>query len=514
MAVEMESPPVTTELTGGRLLAGNAVWNLFGSCAPALVAIFCLPTLKRDLGADRLGVITLAWAVIGYFGLFDLGLSRALTKLVAEKLGQRRRDQLPALIWTSLVLMTFLGLVGALVAACLSRSLVERVIKIPGALQIETLHAFYVMSISIPIVILTAALRGVLEALQEFRVATAIRVPSGVFSYLGPLMVLPLSHSLVPILITLVVGRAIACAAHFWACTRVLPGLARARSFNPSFVGPLVHFGSWMTVSNIVGPLMMTFDRFVVGAMLSITAVAYYATPYEVVSKLLLVPAALIGVLFPAFATASSGDGDRLAFLFDCGVNYIFIAMFPVILILLVFAPEALGFWLGNDFARQSTPVVRWLAAAIFLNSLGNVPFAHLQSIGRADITAKLHVFELPVYIATLFLAVKFAGIQGAAIAWLVRVLIDTTLLFFFSRRALTQVGKGLRWPLLLATTLTVFAVATIPVRFGFKIAEVAVVCVSGAFVLWRWLLSPKEKTFFRSQVMRSRSRGVQIELQ
>src|SRR6266850_8162632 len=84
-------------LTSGRLLAGNTLWNLFGSCFPILIAIICLPVLKSSLGTDRLGVISLAWVVIGYFGFFDLGLSRALTKLVAEKLGQARHDEIPPL---------------------------------------------------------------------------------------------------------------------------------------------------------------------------------------------------------------------------------------------------------------------------------------------------------------------------------------------------------------------------------------------------------------------------------
>ena len=38
-----------------------------------------------------------------------------------------------------------------------------------------------------------------------------------------------------------------------------------------------------MTVSNVVSPLMSSLDRFVVGAVLSMTAVAYYATAYEAV---------------------------------------------------------------------------------------------------------------------------------------------------------------------------------------------------------------------------------------
>ena len=44
-----------------------------------------------------------------------------------------------------------------------------------------------------------------------------------------------------------------------------------------------------MTVSNIVSPLMNSADRFLIGAILSMTAVAYYVTPYEVVTKLWII---------------------------------------------------------------------------------------------------------------------------------------------------------------------------------------------------------------------------------
>src|SRR5215472_13419187 len=194
-----ESPrvPDVARLISGRLLAGNAMWNFIGVCVPALVAVVCLPVLKRALGTDRLGVISLAWVVVGYFSVFDFGLSRALTKLVSERLGSAREAEIPSLVWTGLSLMTALGLLGGMIAFLISPVIVNRFVKVPPYLHSETLTAFHWLSVSIPIVIVTAALRGVLEALQRFRMATAIRVPMGIFTFLGPVVVLPFSHSLV-----------------------------------------------------------------------------------------------------------------------------------------------------------------------------------------------------------------------------------------------------------------------------------------------------------------------------
>src|SRR5215207_2112075 len=73
-----------------RSLRRNAVTNLIGQAVPLLVALLALPVLARSLGADRFGVLSLAWAILGYFSMFDLGLGRAVTKLVAEKIGQEQ----------------------------------------------------------------------------------------------------------------------------------------------------------------------------------------------------------------------------------------------------------------------------------------------------------------------------------------------------------------------------------------------------------------------------------------
>src|SRR5690606_4446854 len=177
-------------MTSGRLLARNTVLNLIGQGAPMAVALVAIPLLIQGLGTDRFGVLTLAWMAIGYFSLFDLGLSRALTQLLAERLGADSQEEMPALTWTALLLMVFLGVAGGGLLALLSPVLVGRVLNIPAELQGEALRAFYLLSASLPCVISTAGLRGVLEAHQRFGAVNAIRLPMGVLTFLGPLLVL------------------------------------------------------------------------------------------------------------------------------------------------------------------------------------------------------------------------------------------------------------------------------------------------------------------------------------
>jgi O-antigen/teichoic acid export membrane protein len=487
-------------LTSGRLLARNTLWNLVGSGAPMVVAVFCIPILIRGLGKERFGVLTLAWALIGYASLFDLGLGRALTQLVARKLGAGEDREVPSLAWTSLLLMLLLGFAGTAAVLLISPWLAARGLNVPSALQQETVQSFRLLGLSIPFVLTTAGLRGLLEAHQRFGLINALRIPMGIFTFAGPLLVWPFSRSLVLVVATLVVGRIVAWASHLLLCLRVLPELRRSIAWERSAVGPLLRFGGWMTVSNVVGPLMVTLDRFLIGAVVSMTAVAYYATPYEVVTKFWLLPGALLGVMFPAFSASFAQDRERTALLFGRSVKSLFLVLFPIMLCTVALAQDGLKLWLGAEFAQHSFRVLQCLAVGVFINSLALVPFTLVQGVGRPDLTAKLHLIELPMYLALLWWMIGARGIEGAAIAWTARVAADALFLFFVARRFL--LGNSpirLRTVLLPATALLILAAAALlqgPIVKGLFLLG-TILCF--ALVMWFRILTPDERTLAQS---------------
>lgn len=489
-------------LTGGRRLARNVLWNLLGTGAPFLVAIAAIPILIEGLGTARFGVLTLAWMVVGYFSLFDLGLGRALTKLTAEKIGKGQNEEIPALVWTGMSLMAVLGMLGAIVVAALSPWLVSSVLKIPPELQPETLKAFYLLAASIPVVISTTGLRGILEAHQHFGLVNAVRIPLGIFTFLGPVTVLPFTNSLVPVVVVLVVARLVSWCAYAVLCLYVEPALRHSASMHSAMVRPLIKFGGWMTVSNIIGPLMVYMDRFLIGAMVSMTAVAYYATPYEIVTKLWIIPVALMGVMFPAFAAALVQDRSRAARLFGRVVKYIFISLFPVALIIVTFAHEGLTLWLSSEFADNASLVLQILVVGVFINSHAQVPFGLVQSAGRPDLTAKLHLIELPFYLLILWWLLGTYGIVGAAIAWVLRVAMDSLFLFIVAHKLLSAASPYTLRPVLMAgmALLSMVLGAVIP-ELAIKWLFLLLVLLTFAAAAWFIILASDERNMVRSHL-------------
>ncbi len=424
-------------------LARDTVLNMLGQGVPLVLAFFAMPFLTRALGAARFGILSLGWVLLGYFTLFDLGLGRALTKVVSERLDSDRAGEIPSVIWTSLAAMLVLGLVGALATAGASPVLVYHILTVPPELQQETVRAFLVAAVSVPVIIATAGFRGLLEARGRFDLANAVRLPLSAAMLLVPLALLPFTHSLVALFGSLLIVRVCGLIAHAWLAARLFPAVAAHPHVRRDLLRPLLTLGGWMTVSNVLSPIMATFDRFLIGSVESVADVGYYSAPFEAVTKLWLLPLALAGVLFPRFAAPSDEALDGVSPTYRRSIVAMFAALFPMTVAVAAFAPDGLRIWLGPEFAARSTGVVRLLAVGVLLNSVAHVPFAMLQARGRPDLTAKLHLAEVVPYGALLWVLIARFGIAGAAAAWTARVAGDTAALMVMGRRFVPRVAAG-----------------------------------------------------------------------
>ncbi len=480
----------------------NTVWNFIGSTGAIAAAIFTVPVLVSGLGTARYGVLLLIWMLVGYASLFDLGTGRALTKITADKIGADQIDEIPVLFWMAMILMAGFGVIVASVIAIITPWLVE-LLRVPPELMQETRNAFYVVALCLPIVITTTGLTGMLEAWQRFDLIAFVNVPMGIFQYVGPVLVLFFTNNLAAMVMAILAARLTAWLVRLLMVFHVMPTIRHEFSWRPKYFGPLLSFGGWLTVTAIASPLMVTVDRFGVGALTSLDDVAYYATPIDILNRLLTIPVALTGVLFPAFAVTYTHEQSRAAALFGRTARYIYIMMFPLVLVVVAFAYQGLNVWLGKNFAAQSTVVLQWMAIGILLNSLGRLAFTFVIGVGKAKWSALLHLAELPFFLGLLFLLTMQFGIQGAAFAGMLRFAVDTIALMLMVRRLLPAVTVDIRrMGLLLTGSTVVLASFMLPLPLGLRALWFA--CVLAGFIVlgWQRLLSSQERTQFTTLAM------------
>ena len=136
------------KMSEGRHLTKNVFYSLLGQTIPLLAALYAIPILLTGLGIDRFGIFNLVWIVVGYFSLFDFGIARAMTKIVAEKLGNGLDKEIPGIFWTGLYLMMTLGIIGTLLLSLSSSYLARVSLSVPQALVRETTMVLYLLSLS------------------------------------------------------------------------------------------------------------------------------------------------------------------------------------------------------------------------------------------------------------------------------------------------------------------------------------------------------------------------------
>ena len=484
------------DLTRGGLLARNVALNLAGWALPAVAALIAVPLLVRGLGDARFGVLALAWTALGYFSIVDLGMGRAVTHAVAERTGQGRESETGRVVRASLAVLVPLGVVAAAAMALATGWLTRDVLEIPAALLTETQAGFRVLAIALPFVGIAAALRGVLEATQRFGAVNAVRVPFGVVTFLGPVAALPFSRSVVPAIVILTLSRIALAIAYFAICARAIPGLASSAAGRAD-IRPLLRFGGWMTVSNVVSPLMHTFDRFVVAAALGIGTVTYYAAPNELVTKLWLFTAAIHPVFFSAIANTGARDGGRSVVLYDRMLRITLAGVFLPALLLVLLAPDVLRVWLGPAFVLNSTAVMQVLAIAVFVNTLGQGGMTFIHALGRPDVTGMYHLAQLPLYVGALWYLLPRFGLIGVAIAWAGRAIVDAWLLML-TAPALLPAARGTTFRMLSSTvaSLVVLAAAAMLSESASRFIVATLAVPAWMLIVWRWLLTPEERAF------------------
>src|SRR6202040_3671163 len=211
---------------GRRLIAKNSIFNLVGQILPMLVGLLTIPYIVRGLGTAQYGILSIAFMLLGYFSIFDLGLSRATVKFVAENLSPEKIHKVPELVWTSLSLLVALGCLGGTLAALFVPVSVTHFFKMPPSLAGEARAALFILCASMPIMLGNDALRGVLEASQRFDLVNYVKVPASVLFYLAAALVIPFGMHVAGIVSLLVAIRLISTLAYLFLCFRTIPELA------------------------------------------------------------------------------------------------------------------------------------------------------------------------------------------------------------------------------------------------------------------------------------------------
>jgi len=404
----------------------NSGYNLVGSVLPALMAIPAFGFLARQLGVESFGLYILFFSVVGYASIFELGLSRALIREVASVCDNP--EEVCITVATGGYALFILGLLSGVLLFTNSLN-ISMFLNVSEGMLNNTSKAISILALTMPALFLSQVVYSYLEGMSNYKLLNVIKTINGVINVSLPVISVYYNSSLIYSVYGLFISK----------YTGVIIAFVMAKSalvkgdyfFKIEKLKGLIRFGGWITVSSIIGPIMVYFDRFILSNTLGASLVAFYAAPAELILKLTVVPGSLSRVIFVSL----SSNNDRHSEVKKKGYLYLLLISLPLCVAVFLLSEIVIFYWLGSDYVEISSLVIKILLIGFFFNSFAQVPFSSLHALGFSKITAYLHLFELLPYLWLLYYFTQDYGIIGAAIVWSLRCVFDFFALVLLDKR-------------------------------------------------------------------------------
>lgn len=408
----------------------NSILNVAGSLLPAVIAFPAYGYMARELGVFYFGITLLILAVVGYASIFDIGIGKSVVRYIS--LNENNSAYIhERTLGTSLLFVSMMGLIVCIALYFSSEFIAETIFKTePDKLNV-VIEATRIASFCVPIYLVFIILQSYFEGTEQFGVFNIIRSLVGSLTFIFPCVFLYFYHDLRFLVLGLLVARLVSLLAIFF----LILNYVKIREFKFDFIilKDLFSFGGWLTITNIISPLMVYMDKILVSKVVGAHDAAFYAAPSELVNKMSVVPVAITRALFPRLS-ALQGREDY-DYVKKQAYIYMLVISIPVAILGCILAPLGIELWLGERFVDTSAVALQIMLIGFVFNSISLISYTSLQSKGHAYITAKVHLLEVAPYLIGLYFSCAYFGVKGAAVVWTVRMVVDMFLMTWFDKR-------------------------------------------------------------------------------
>ncbi len=430
-------------------IARNASVLFIANVVTMLLGFISLSITGRYLGAELFGVLSLALAFAGIFGVVsDLGLSTLTTREVA-----RNKSLVSKYVGNITVIRVFL--------AVLTFGLIVGTAVILGY-ALQTIYVISILAFSIVFTSLTAMYNSVFQAFEKMKYQSIGIVLNSAIFLCGVLIAIKLSFDVVSFAAIYVVAGAMVLT-YSWAIFRwkfTSPKL----DIDPEFWRVTISTAIPFAVTSIFVTIFFWIDSVLLSVIKGVEVVGWYSAAYRLMVVLLVIPTVMNVAVLPVMSRFFVEAKDSLLLLRDTYFRYIAVISVPMGIGITFLADKIILLVFGAGYTNSiiALQILVWASVFIFLGS----PFTNfLVSADRQVALTKVALICMVENIALNLVLIPPFGLIAASVVTVITECISFLLVLYISgataqrtiRRSLPAVGKTAFAGMLMVVTILAF---------------------------------------------------------
>ena len=396
----------------------NTISLVGAECVSRGLAFILTIFIARELGVFDFGLYSTAVSFVFLFSVFiEIGLSTYVYREISKK-----NDAATKYITNALAVQVFLSIIVGVVVFLAAIAL-----NYPP----ETINVIFILWLWVINISLGRMVRIVFKAYQRMELDALMNFFENSVRFILVLVALFLGFGVIGIAISSVISAILMLVASVFLVTNGHFLHFSYLQYDTAFIAKMLKAALPFALSMIAAVVMYRLSIVILSVIKGNYAVGIFDASFKLTMSLFFIPGLICNAFFPKLSQFAVTDtiqyGKTVVFL----TRYIFLMIYPLLMVIYIFAPQIIGLIYTEDFL-PTIPILRILVWVNVFNAGAYVAIYALNAANYERGVMRVLLMGVSIKTVVTIPLIIFAGFIGAAIGALISEIILVTMLFCY----------------------------------------------------------------------------------
>lgn len=400
-------------------LKAGAVLNYATIILRILISLLYTPYMLRMMGQGEYGLYSLVASVISYLTVLDLGLGNAIVRYTAKFRAENKITEQYEMFGMFFVLYVIIGIIAFIVGLGLY---INVDVLFGTTMTVEELDKARIMMLllvlNLAVTFPMSIFGSIITAYECFVFPKIVGVVHIVLNTIVMICLLEMGYRAVAVVVLQTIFNIITLVLNFFYCKYKLHIKVLFQNFQWGMLKEVAIYSFWIFLNVIMDRIYWSTGQFVLGALVSTTAVAIFAIAIQLEGMYMQFSTAIVSVFLPKVTgmVARNNSPKEISNLFirTGRVQYIVIAL--ILTGFIIFGQDFINLWAGPEY-DDAYVITLLFFIGLAIPLIQNLGITILQARNQMKFRSVLYVFIAIISLVFQILLAKRYGGVGCAIA-------------------------------------------------------------------------------------------------